>query len=419
MFFKTVNICVVVVINLLILTVAFEILSRFFFSGYIDSKLNKIISRYQFDRDLENHSAFASDNGAKIPHPYLGYARLNKIYHFDIVNEKNQDTNDPIAIFGGSVAENFYHFNKEKKLLQENLKETFGLKSDFGIKNYALSGYKQPQQLIAAILFRPKVKMTINIEGYNEIDKKLNSRFPHYYPMSVISRLYYSGWKTWDIYIRAAKTRASQRKLKAFLEKDWGFKFVHTFFKILYFLKEKYIVDLEQELISRKRQAKKINLFGSVTFLERTIYWLERSCEQQNFLAEKGIKAYFFFQPSPYVPRSKKKLTSHEKQMIRKYKNEVQMVWEEKHHVQNVIEIFFLVRRIIKKRKLSLNLFDMSQVFLDEPQEVFRDGCCHLNQLGHSLLTQKIAEVIRKTYLEQEKPKLCHDDFRILFERFK
>ena len=412
---KTVTLCIVVISNLLILTVAFEILSRVFLSSYMDSKLNKITRRYQFDDDLDNHSIFASNNQVKLPHPYLGYVRPGEEDQFDIVNEKTKKSNGFIAIFGGSVAENFYRFNKEKNLLQESLKKTLGLENNL-IKNYALGGYKQPQHLIASILFRPNAKVTINIEGYNEITKIAADMFPHYYPMSPISKLYYSGVETWDIYFKSGKTRASQRKLRTSMEKDWWFRFIPTFFKILYFLNEKFLIGLEQKLAHQ--QYKKRRSFESLTFLERIIYWLERSCEQQNFLAERGVKAYFFFQPSPYIPKSKKKLTNHEKKMIKDFEIKVREIWRKKFYIQNITEAFLLVRKLIKGN-LSLNLVDMSQVFLDEPREVFVDGRCHLNQLGHSLLTERVVKVIKETYSESEKPKLCRDDFCSLVEKFK
>ena len=231
--------------------------------------------------------------------------------------------------------------------------------------------------------------------------------------MSSVSRLYYSGVENWDLYTKAGKTRVCQRKLKVLLKKNWWFKSIPTFLKILYFLNEKHLSALDQKLALQKGEKK--GLFKPVTFLEKAIHWLERSCEQQNFLAEKGVKAYFFFQPAAYVPQSKKKLTDHEKQMVEDFKNKIRS-WG--NHMQNMTETFFLVRKLIKKENLSLNLVDMSQIFLDEPRDVFIDGCCHLTQLGHSLLTEKIAKVIKENYSKSEKPKLCHDDFRSLVKRF-
>lgn len=408
---KIITLCSIITSNLLILTIAFEISSRLFLFDYIDSKLNRIIHQYQFEKNTDDHSI-------SVPHPYLGYTRLNKNENLDIINEEKQEHQDPIAVFGGSVAENFYRFNKEKNLLQESLKETFNLKDNFGIKNYALGGYKQPQQLIASILFRPKVKVTINIEGYNEINET-GSQFPHYYPMVSISKLYYSGVKNWDIYLKAKKTRASQEKLKNYMGKDRWFKFIPTFLKTLYFLKEKYLVWLEKKFILQTEKGRETDPFKSLSFSERIIYWLEQSCEQQNFLAKRGVKAYFFFQPLPFVPQSKKELTNNEKQMIQDRKYKVQVIWESKYHVQNMIDAYLTMRKLIKKENLSLNLVDLSQIFLDEPREIFIDGCCHFNKLGHSLLTHEIVKVIKETYSKSEKPKLCHDDFQSLVEKFR
>lgn len=406
---------ILIISNLLISVIFFEVLSRVFLSDYMDSKLKKIIHRYVFDEDIDEHSVFTSNGSGKIPHPYLGYIRINKDQQIDIINERNKNINGSIGIFGGSVAEDFYIFNKKSNLLEKSLKEKLNPKNIFEIKNYSLAGYKQPQHLISAILFRPKVKVTISIEGYNEI--QIPSSSPHYYPFPAVSRLYYSGLKIWSLYIKAGKIRIYQKKLKTFIEKDQWFKSVQSFFKILYFLSEKSIANLEKKLIHQKNNKKKLLQFKPVTLAEKIIYWLERSCEQQNFLAARGVKAYFFFQPSPHIPQSKKELTDHEKQMIKDYKYEVREIWRKKHLVEDTIKAYLLVRKLIKTENLTFNLVDMSQVFLDESRQVFQDGSCHLNQLGNSLLTQKIAEVVNKTYFESKKPKLCRDNFRGLIEK--
>ena len=413
----------VLISNFLVLVVFFEILSRIFLSDYMDSKLTEIVRRYKFDfdlihskyRDSEKEDTkpssypylqmFKTRDHQKLPHPYLGFYRYGDKYRIDLVNEKNKVFSDFIAVFGGSVAENFYFFNEQKKILQKGLKNALNLEGDPGIRNYATGGYKQPQQLIATVLFRPNVKVTINIEGYNEIDMRLTRQFPHYYPMASVSRLYYSGMESWDTYVKAGKTRKYQRRLKKFIEESRWLESVTTFFKVLFFLKEKSLVKIEKRLADYQNGGE----FHHVTYIDRMVYWLERSCEQQNFLANRGVKSYFFFQPAHFVPFSKKKLTENEKRMIEDQK-------KDRDHTSGMTKIFLLVRDLIKNKTLTLNLFDLSQIFLNEPQEVFTDGSCHINNFGNTLLAQKIVEIIKKTYSESEKPKPCRDNFRDLIE---
>ncbi len=398
--------------NVLVLVIVFEILSRFFLSNYMDSKLSKIARRYQFDNIFDDvtDSTISEklqffDSLVKTPHPYLGYVRLDSDLHFDIIHE-TQKSHDFMAIFGGSVAESFYHYNMRENLLQTELKKNLDLKNYPGIRNYALGGYKQPQQLIATVLFRPNVKITVNIEGANEFTPL--EKFPHYYPSPSESNLNYSGVESWDLYVKAGKIRAYQGKLKEFMEKNWWLESISVFFKILYFFKEKSIISLEQKLVHQKEKRK--GSFAYISPFEKMIYWFERSCEQQNFLADRGVKSYFFFQPMPFLPESKK-LTTREKKMLEDEN------WMEGHG--NKVETYLLVRKTIKKGNLSLNLVDMSQIFLNETREVFSDGYCHLNDLGRSLLTQEIVKVIKKTYSESEKPKPCRDDFRSIVEKFR
>ena len=208
----------------------------------------------------------------------------------------------------------------------------------------------------------------------------------------------------WNLYVKAGKIRSDQQELKKIVSQKWWFKSFPTLLKFFYLLKERSLMNLEEDLINRKKGQK--DFFKIASHPERTIYWLERSCEQQNFLAGRGIKSYFFFQPVPYVPHSKKIMTKKERQLIRgqKMKNE------------KFVQAFLLVRRLIREKRLSLNLVDMSQIFLNEPREIFVDDCCHLNELGHFLLTREIAKIIRNTYSESKSPGVCRDNFRRLIE---
>ena len=82
------------------------------------------------------------------------------------------------------------------------------------------------------------------------------------------------------------------------------FQSIPVFFKVLYFLKEKSIIDLERKLVHQKEKRK--GSFAYISHFERMIYWFERSCEQQNFLASRGVKSYFFLSTHAFFAPIKK-----------------------------------------------------------------------------------------------------------------
>ncbi len=82
-------------LNILVSIIFFELLSWFFLSDYMDSKINKTVHRYRFDiffdrafKNPETVSFFNFDNLASVPHPYLGYIKSDKSRQLDIIHEK-------------------------------------------------------------------------------------------------------------------------------------------------------------------------------------------------------------------------------------------------------------------------------------------------------------------------------------------
>ena len=88
--------------------------------------------------------------------------------------ERGHDRQRIIAVFGGSVAANFWFTERRWRILEETLNAIPELEHVKPVDlNFAFGAYKQPQQLMAASFFisylGQDVDVVVNIDGFNEI----------------------------------------------------------------------------------------------------------------------------------------------------------------------------------------------------------------------------------------------------------
>jgi len=111
--------------------------------------------------------------------PYLAYSRNKqcaghsyRINNLGLLNRDADLRHDKfysIGIFGGSVAAQFAGSNSAPQI-EEILDNCFNSKSGrpFRVLNFAEGGWKQPQQVIALVLYGDYIDAAISIEGFNE-----------------------------------------------------------------------------------------------------------------------------------------------------------------------------------------------------------------------------------------------------------
>jgi hypothetical protein len=111
--------------------------------------------------------------------PYLAYRRnkqcAGRSYRINDLGMLNQDADlqherfYSIGIFGGSVA-TLFAGAKSAPQIEEILNNCFTSKSGrpFRVLNFAEGGWKQPQQVIALVLYGDYINAAISIEGFNE-----------------------------------------------------------------------------------------------------------------------------------------------------------------------------------------------------------------------------------------------------------
>ena len=98
-----------------------------------------------------------------------------------------------------------------------------------------------------------------------------------------------------------------------------------------------------------------------------------------------GIEYYHFLQPNQYVPDSKPLSAE-----------EVADAWRANHPYRTpALEGYpRLVRYGRRLRRNGIAFHDLTGIFRERPETLYRDTCCHLNQAGNTLLAEAIRRVI-------------------------
>ena len=115
-------------------------------------------------------------------HPYFGYVwrpflsvkpRRNNHGFVSAVDYPHATEREVIGIFGGSLAANLATYEAAEGVLKTGLADRLGKSpEDFEVLNFAQAGYKQPQQLLVATYFRAlgqPLDLAINLDGFNEL----------------------------------------------------------------------------------------------------------------------------------------------------------------------------------------------------------------------------------------------------------
>ena len=149
--------------------------------------------------------------GGEVLHPFLGFVRdpalesnsrwgmLNTEGFFEIEEEQFRPRSGEnvfrIAVFGGSVADQFARVGTPALIATLRADPLFQGKG-FSVSDFALGGYKQPQQVLALAYFSSQIErfdLVINLDGFNEIALSTFNYFTNkqhpFYPRDWIKRV--------------------------------------------------------------------------------------------------------------------------------------------------------------------------------------------------------------------------------------
>lgn len=360
-----------------------------------------------------------------ILHPYRGITprplfETPKTAHY--INTRNvlgirSDVVDPrklpeedfvVALFGGSVA--------RSTALQTGPQLAAALQAARGpdlppvrVVNFAISGYKQPQQLFLLaelLLLNTPLDIVVNLDGFNEVALAATDAYHGHHPLYPP----YSFWTSalglstgslsgaqMELAVEARQRRRQARALRERLHR-WpvlrSSALVRAVVGTLAGNAEAEAVAAEEELGRLPIRTPAQDLFrladpclGKEDQCWELILgiWLRSSLMMKTLAEAAGAEYFHVLQPNQYLAGSKE-LSS----------EELATAWDpERQWSRSAAHGYPLLRdggQELERR--GVRFVDLTQVFVDHPETIYRDSCCHYNRRGYEILTTEMGRRI-------------------------
>lgn len=359
----------------------------------------------------------------QVIHPYLGF--IMDASRYDVALDGRHDGNaadfgfphntDPlfqepsdqrfiIGIFGGSVARLFAESESGSEL-----KRLFRSVPRFADREpmllcLALSGYKQPQQLMSLNYFLSlgaHFDVVINIDGVNEVAHPVMDLVP-----KEIFPFYPYGW-----YWRTARLDPDSRRTVGALtclrdiRARQAIFFSHS--PLRYSMAAGLIWTIADRVIETEISKWKLRMvdgsnvaksfqsrgprrnYSSSEELFRDIaaVWRRSSLQMHVLCTGRGIEYYHFLQPNQYVEGSKP-LSRIERRRA----------WDAESRWRPGIEAGYphLLKAGAELHSEGVRFYDLTQIFADVREPLYFDTCCHFNKRGNMILAAEIARIITR-----------------------
>jgi len=367
-----------------------------------------------------------------ILHPYLGFIESPDDHHSFYGSDVNYETEltgkinefgfegpaiipkkNPkkinICLLGGSFSMYFYHETRQK-FIEELKKYPFFANKEIEIYSYATSGYKEPQQLMALNYFLSmggEYDIVINLDGINDIAIPVKENMP-YQLFPFFPRF----WYVFSNRVSSAESNLiyadiSQNKIKKNSYMSLFNHFPLNFSNASLMLWELLDKKLEFKISSgyqmyvksvfNSMESKNIENCGpSFDYgLDRdhkykilASYWKQCSKMMQSLAIPFGFEYFHFLQPNQHVAGSKP-FTEVEKMFIVTYPNDPDFFG-------NIATEGYphLIRTGKELKNEGVQFEDLTMVFKDTKETIYRDPCCHINKNGNEIMAKKMAERI-------------------------
>ena len=379
------------------------------FSGVIPA-----VGEWQTGR--QQRQAHAKD---LIVHPYLGFIHdrdrvlsgadgkfLNYGFGGDAPSvQRRRDDRVLIAVTGGSLASNFVRNGSGLVGIEDILQRD----PRFSGRKVVLlplcwGEYKQPQQLIGlsyVFTLGAEFDFVVNIDGFNEIHVPGQHNVSH-----GVAAVYP---KRWNLRVHEylldpalhARVGASyflieerERQAARFSSGALHYSFAA---KLLWTAWDRNLeADLAERLQAIEAHESDAREFvltgplsaytGTVELLEKSVaIWARASAMMHGITRANGSTYLHFLQPNQYVPGSK---PMGAEERVTAFK-------PESNYARWVAAGYPLLRKAAAALTAEgVPFFDLTPMFREVTEPVYRDACCHLNQRGHFLLGQEIGRFL-------------------------
>ncbi len=349
----------------------------------------------------------------KALHPYLGYV-LDRTGAEATINRFGFQGIDPltpagpdvvrVAITGGSVSLQVYTNGGDA--LKAALADAPALRGKrIELVSLALGGYKQPQQLMAVawlLSLGAHFDVVINLDGFNEVALPYADNHP-----AGVHPGYPRGWQLYQSggvdagqagYLVATRAlREEQRAFRSALATGLPSR------SALCLTVLQHVDDLLEARIARQDHALRHRLAVAGTsfqasgppvsydrpadlFADEVAIWQRSSLELQQLARGAGAHYFHFLQPNQWLEGGKPW------SRIEKSQLDIPDPWAPRTAVRMGYPLLEEAGRELRARGVAFT--SLAWLFRAEPRTLYRDTCCHLNELGVRLLASEIGRVV-------------------------
>jgi hypothetical protein len=357
-------------------------------------------------------------NDTSNPAPDIGDYKYN-MYGFigDSPVEQRSSEKVIIGITGGSVAESIYIFSKDT-LIDELRKYSEYSNKEIEVKMIGMAGYKQPQQLLTLtylLSLGAEFDIVVNIDGFNEVALTYADNWKYNITPS-FPRL-------WNLY--SQKNLENKKLVKEFatiaeikekkiLQKEKIAKFpldLSVFARLLWaYIDTRYDQRIATALKTIQEEPTRSEVLSGVTeymphqtdedelLKEAVAIWKKSSIEMNKISEANDIQYFHFLQPSQYFVGSKE-LTLNEKKYaffnlsgLTEKEGINSAIPDYKYAVEQSYSVLVNEGMAIKKQGVSF--IDLTQIFSETKEDIYKDRCCHYNNKGNEIVAREIARQI-------------------------
>ncbi len=263
---------------------------------------------------------------------------------------------------------------------------------------FAHGGYRQPQQSSVLNYFLSlgaRFDWVINLDGFNDSTMAFlgngTSQGVHFsYPNAFVEEVaklsvakideVLGKWKRWEMRKRRLTSLIARIPFQrsAFVHLIW--RAPHGSMNLTQKSLERHLAAILLPDKAKGPPNETLDLAGRLTQT-----WFESSRTIQAICFDRGIQYWHFLQPNQYVPKSKQ-FTEEEAQVAL--------------HSQNIFgplveRAYPQLQRAGKElAKRGIHFNDLSKIFWNHLEPLYRDHCCHLNSRGNEILAREIANAL-------------------------
>jgi len=371
--------------------------------------------------------------GRLIVHPYRGFSprpayeteetrrwrRRSNIFGIrsTVADPRSIDPGDHVVgIFGGSVARGTAIRGREA-MRQAILEVHPELQDSLRIINFAISGYKQPQQLYLLselLLLGVSIDTVVNIDGFNEIALGGTDASRVHHPL-------YPERNFWLTTLRVAGGSLSANQIEltaeilrlrrsitnsrstlgnlpvlrhsALVQAAWGTSVLAG---------ERQAIALEEELREESENESDQTVFtlpdpclGQEDGCRQLIaeLWRKSSAQMQALAGDSGASYLHVLQPNQYVDGSK---PMNAEELATAWKP--QRPWSQ----AAASGYPFLQKAGLKLAADGAAFHDLSLIFQSHQETIYRDVCCHYNDHGYEILAREIGRLVTQEIAERD-----------------